>query len=86
VTRDVAGTDVKVRGTMAKHQFTSRVGVFFSGASLSRGISGTMRSGSFCGAGGMISGSFISKYFQIVVHGDLYAHNASREQKNVPGG
>ena len=32
-----------------------------------------MRSGSFCGAGGMISGSFISKYFQIVVHGDLYA-------------
>ena len=45
-----------------------------------------MRSGSFCGAGGMISGSFISKYFQIVVHGDLYAHNASREQKNVPGG
>src|ERR1700733_13620301 len=43
--------------SMAYNHPSARMGPFFSGVSLSGGISGSFRSGSTSGTGGMISGS-----------------------------
>jgi hypothetical protein len=45
VTCDRGETRVKLTRAMVKHQFFPRMGVFLSGASLPKGISGTRRSG-----------------------------------------
>jgi hypothetical protein len=56
-------------GRLNERYISACTGLFFSGASLSCGISGTLRSGSTTGTGGIISGScllgslFITPFF-----------------------